>query len=237
MMPGWKTVLMTGTLLLIVNLSPLMAGMAAPLPAEPSKILRLNESPQLRLQAISFFLAVLFVCAAVTMLLWNYLRRDFAWLPRLTFAKALAGVLLWGLLFVMVLSMIAGARELMTPGAWKRQGVTYKLSGESDKTSQSVRRAHLERLRTALWHYAAKHNGKFPSRTDDSISSDLWEIPDTGGMEFFYRSGSSVDQLTSLLVYEPELDADERLALLSSGEIVSLPTTEINRRLSQGEKP
>ena len=27
-----------------------------------------------------------------------------------------------------VLTMISGARELMTPGAWERNGVTYRLS-------------------------------------------------------------------------------------------------------------
>ncbi|MEX2173364.1 MAG: hypothetical protein WD872_03320 [Pirellulaceae bacterium] len=39
-------------------------------------------------------------------------------------------VALWGLLFVIVLTMISGARELMTPGAWEKQGLTYKLRTE-----------------------------------------------------------------------------------------------------------
>jgi hypothetical protein len=54
--------------------------------------------------------------------LWNSLQRDFPRLPRLSFSRALAGVVLWGLLFIIVLTMISGARELMTPGAWQRQG-------------------------------------------------------------------------------------------------------------------
>ncbi len=36
-------------------------------------------------------------------------------------------VVLWGLLFTVVLAMISGARELMTPGAWEKQGATYRL--------------------------------------------------------------------------------------------------------------
>lgn len=87
--------------------------------------------------------------------LWNYVARDFAGWPRLTYGKVLAGVVLWGLLFVLVLTMISGARELMTPGAWKKQGFTYKLAEAPDQTSDpspaSVRRQHLEQLRQALW--------------------------------------------------------------------------------------
>jgi len=52
------------------------------------------------------------------------------WLPRLSFGRALAGVILWGLLFFIVLTMISGARELMTPGAWKKDGATYKLADD-----------------------------------------------------------------------------------------------------------
>jgi hypothetical protein len=59
--------------------------------------------------------------------LWNYLAKDFQKLPRMSYGKALAAVTLWGLLFLLVLSMISGARELMTPGAWEKQGLTYKL--------------------------------------------------------------------------------------------------------------
>jgi hypothetical protein len=30
-------------------------------------------------------------------------------------------------LFLLVLTMISGARELMTPGAWEKKGFTYQL--------------------------------------------------------------------------------------------------------------
>ena len=87
----------------------------------------LTDVAQLRLEVISFFLLGLLLSACVVMAVWNSLQRDFAWLPRLSFSKACGVVVLWGLLFVVVLTMISGARELMTPGAWEKEGATYKL--------------------------------------------------------------------------------------------------------------
>jgi hypothetical protein len=80
----------------------------------------LADVARMRVQTISFFLAGLLLSSWVVQLLWNYLRRDFTALPRLTYGKALGVVVLWGLLFVLVLTMISGARELMTPGAWEK---------------------------------------------------------------------------------------------------------------------
>jgi hypothetical protein len=90
-------------------------------------LVTLTDVAKLRVEVISFFLMGMLLSAAVVMLVWNGLARDFAWLPRLNFARACGVVVLWGLLFVVVLTMISGARELMTPGAWEKQGVTYKL--------------------------------------------------------------------------------------------------------------
>lgn len=87
----------------------------------------LTDVARLRFENMSFFLLVLLVSAGVIQLLWNYLRRDFVRLPRLSYPKALGIVVLWGLLFILVLAMVAGARELMTPGAWEKQGTAYHL--------------------------------------------------------------------------------------------------------------
>lgn len=103
------------------------AGMPAPLPLEIPRVLQLSTPALERFQTISFFLVVFGLCAAVVMFLWNFLQRDFPKLPRLTFSRAVAGVFLWGLLFVIVLTMISGARELMTPRAWEQRGYTYQL--------------------------------------------------------------------------------------------------------------
>jgi hypothetical protein len=108
------------------------AGMPTPLPIDVPRFLRVNDTAYERLQAISFFLMAFLACAAVVMLLWNYVRRDFPVLPWLSFGRATAGLVLWGLLFVIVLTMISGARELMTPGAWEPDGVVYKLRKSDD---------------------------------------------------------------------------------------------------------
>jgi hypothetical protein len=88
----------------------------------------LSDFASLRLESASFFLVGLLVSAAVVRACWNMLAADFPRLPKLRYRGALGLVALWGLLFVIVLTMISGARELMTPGAWVRQGMTYKLA-------------------------------------------------------------------------------------------------------------
>lgn len=100
--------------------------MAAPAHAGMPMV-TLTDVAKARLSSISFFLVLLLVCALLVKSLWNFLARDFSKLPRMTYPKALAAVTLWGLVFVIVLTMISGARELLTPGAWEKQGATYRL--------------------------------------------------------------------------------------------------------------
>ena len=85
---------------------------------------RLSDIASLRIQTISFFLLLTLVSAWGTKGLWNGLVRDFPGWPKLTYRGALFGTVLWGLLFLVVLTMISGARELMTPGAWE-EGRTH----------------------------------------------------------------------------------------------------------------
>jgi hypothetical protein len=101
---------------------PARAGMPSP----PT----LTDIARLRVEAISFFVFIILACAGLVQLLWNMMRASFPRLPRLSYPKALGLIALWGLLFIVVLAMISGARELMTPGAWEKQGATYRLSGE-----------------------------------------------------------------------------------------------------------
>lgn len=230
-------------LVVLLFLAPFArAGMGSPLPTDFQRVLRLNESPLLRLQAISFFAVLLLGCAAAVRWLWNSLQRDVPKLPRLTYGRALAGVILWGLLFVIVLTMISGARELMTPGSWQRQGFIYKLSGEPSAASEAspaaLRKQALERLRTALLHFAATHNGHFPSASETSvIASDCWEIPDGGGLRFLYLPGHTAKETAAPLVYEPELDPDHRLLLQTDGDIVTLRSADIRLLLERRSPP
>jgi len=128
-------------LLIAIQASTSQAGMPSPLPIEVPRVLQLSTPALERFQTISFFLLVFALCSAVVMFLWNYLQRDFPRLPRLTFGRAAAGVFLWGLLFVIVLTMISGARELMTPRAWEQRGYTYQLVEPSPKPLNSVENA------------------------------------------------------------------------------------------------
>src|SRR5262245_37003631 len=75
----------------------------------------LTDVARLRLQTLSFFLVGFLFCAWLIQRLWNWLRKDFTSLPRLSYGKAVGLVGLWGLVFILVLTMISGARELMTP--------------------------------------------------------------------------------------------------------------------------
>jgi hypothetical protein len=218
------------------------AGMPAPLPEHPEQVLRLTEPAVMRLATISFFLAGLLVCAAVVRWLWNGLGKDFPNLPRLTYLRALGAVLLWGLLFVIVLTMISGARELMTPGAWKKQGWTYQLSDDSALAAQTAERAyrrqHLERLRTALWHFAATHGGRFPSDDERTlIPAELWEVPESGGLRYRYLAGRSADDARSPLAVEPEVDAAGRLVLFINGEVERLRPADLAKLLEGEGKP
>lgn len=106
-----------GLLLLAVS-SPAHAGMPQ---------ITLSDIAAARFDSISFFLVLLLLLAWLVQLLWNLLGRDFRKLPRLSYPRALAAVTLWGLIFLLVLTMISGARELLTPGAWEKQGATYRL--------------------------------------------------------------------------------------------------------------
>jgi glucan phosphoethanolaminetransferase (alkaline phosphatase superfamily) len=118
---------------LLVSPSLTYAGMPSALREDFETVLRLRESPHQRFQAISFFLMGIFASTLVVRFLWNFVAKDFPRLPKLTFLRALSVVLLWGLLFVIVLTMISGARELMTPGAWKKEGLTYSVNDATTK--------------------------------------------------------------------------------------------------------
>ena len=173
-------------------------------------------------------------CAAVGLAvqrIWNRLGLDFERLPRLSYRGALAFVVLWGLAFHLVLTMISGARELMTPGAWERDGATYMLgdvrASELDQLLLA-RRQQLERLRAALWQYAERNDGRFPP--DDfgpEIAPNLWTVVDASRLHYVYVSGSRADQPRTPLAFEPGIYGGERLTLFTTGEIQGLTVEEI----------
>lgn len=234
------------SLLSVLWIATAHAGMPAPLPTNwtaentpgwaHSGGAASSGAMALRVQAISFFLAVLLLSGWLVKGLWNFARRDFPKLPVLRYGRALGLVGLWGLSFVIVLTMISGARELMTPGAWRKQGWTYKLANASPTEAtdgRAARQRGLEQLRTALWQYAATHAGRLPIASEPSIEAALWEIPGWPGLKFLAVPDRHAESTGRLFVFEPELDNDERLVLLTNGFIGTMRSAEIKQSLAQ----
>ncbi len=211
----------------------LFAGMPTPV---------LTEWARLRLETLSFSLLALLLSTVAIRFLWNRLARDFPRMPSLTFGKTLAGVFLWGMCMVVVLTMIAGARELLTPAAWEKDGLLYKLPAREVVESPAAesrflgeRRESLLRLRTSLWYYASKHGGHFPEAAEDpAIAPALWEVPESGGMHYIYVPGRELGKESRILVYEPAVHGEERFALETSGTLSMLNADELRRRLDAG---
>jgi len=194
-------------------------------------VFMVNDIVALRLQDISFFLLLFLVSGAGLRLLWNSLAKEFPVLPRLSWKRGYAFCLLLSILLLLVLAMISGARELLTPGAWRRQGQSYRLN---EPASDTIRRQGLEALRTALFDYSKTHDGKFP-RHDfvPEIPAKIWQSPDSIGTYYIYPGLVKEDSSVQVLAYEPPAFGDNRLVLLTSGEIKFFKTTEIQEVLKQ----
>ena len=154
--------------------------MGSVVPTDWERAMRLTDSAEARLEAISFFVAALLVSAVAVRWLWNRLATDFSWLPRLSYGKSLAVVAVWGLLFLVVLTMIAATREAMTPGSWHKVGMLYQVAESAPPPPANTQRTAermrcFERLKAALWSYAAGHDGRFPDAAEPNIAASLWE--------------------------------------------------------------
>jgi hypothetical protein len=220
-----------GTMAVVLRPSVALAGM-------PSIVL--TDWASTKLSAISFFVAVFLLAAAVARWLWNALARDFPKLPQITYRRALAATALWGLMLAVVLTMIAGARELLTPGAWQKRGALYEVAapkslppaGDTASSSLKARREHLRRLDVALVDYATQHRGHYPPADSTAIAASLWEVPGGYGLRYLYVPGQSVAQSSHILAYEPELDDGPRLVLQLDGKIVAVKSEQLRQMLA-----
>lgn len=193
--------------------------MPAPLPDSITLEETLARPITERLQALSFFLFGLVISVFAVRGLWNHLQKDIEWLPRLSVSRACALVTIWGLGFVLILTMISGARELFTPGAWRQQGFTYKLDAEPkiiDKTQRE------ERL-LLLFRELVELKGEDWPENLDSVPSGLRELPGFAGLQYLYFRGDS-----PYLLVEPAVFDEGRLAVRQDGIVVSLDPEELS---------
>lgn len=206
----------------------------------------LTDLAAARIDAISFFLLGLLLSAAVIQWLWNLLRRDFTTLPRLTYGRSLGLMMVWGLMFVLVLTMISGARELMTPAAWKKDGWTWRLvdpprlaaAAETDQTRDlTARRVAIERLFARLTVFAARHDGRFPSQSEyeDLPPADRQWI-DRAGMTYLYLPGGKIGEDETPIAFEPALGTEGQYTLYANGDI-RLLAPEALRRVVDSTEP
>ncbi|MBI1312378.1 hypothetical protein GC176_13895 [bacterium] len=197
----------------------------------------LTDFARMRLDAISFFLLVLLLCAWGVKGLWNSFRTEFPKLPRISYRRALLLTTLWGLLFVIVLTMISGARELMTPGAWRKDGFTYALEEKElpplkppHDVATPTREDKLRLLGAELLRYAIRHEGRFPSERDarELIGAEFWQLPEMPATKYLYLENRNAE-VDSLLAWEPAVFGDTPLGLFTSGEVRAVSRDEIQK--------
>ncbi len=193
---------------------------------------RLSETTVNRYEAISFFLLLLLLAAVAVYFLWNRAAKDFSQVPRLSFLHALGVTLAWGSLCVTVMTMVAATRETMMPGTWPNIGLLYsvptKTLVDAEKKDEKLpqRELQLASFRSALWQYAASHQGKFPSTSDSSLPAELRSTPSAKDANFVYAAGLSLRKTNEPLVIEPAGGGLTRLALRTNGEISPLNAEE-----------
>lgn len=196
-------------------------------------VVTLTDVAAARIDALSFFLFAYLLVSLVMKGIWNQLAKSFSSLPRLKYREALGVVFVTGLLFYVVLTMISGARELLTPGAWEKQGSGYRLRGEARSViTKEERRKFLLALKEALWTFAKTNGGKVPSSPfSGELPSELWNFGDGGlyGLVPNVMPGGGRD----VLVYEPSMAGGRRFVLLADGSIEDWAEGDLKRKLDR----
>jgi hypothetical protein len=199
-------------------------------------VVSLTDMAKARLDALSFFVALYFLIALLVKLAWNHLAKVFSSMPRLDYRRALGLVFVTGLLFYVVLTMISGARELLTPGAWEKQGMGYRQREESAGLNKDERRKNLRRLQEAIWAYARDHQGNAPpSPLVSEMNPDAWLYQD-GGL-YCLMPGVKPGGGRNILVYEPAAAGSRRFVLLADGSIEDRAEGTLKREINEQMEP
>jgi len=196
-------------------------------------VVTLTEIAAARLDALSFFLFTYLVISWVVKGIWNQLGKSFPLLPRVRYREALGVVFVSGLLFYVVLTMISGARELLTPGAWEKHGSGYRLRGEEVASlSKAERREAMVALKNAIWEYAKTSGGKVPSGPfGGEIDARLWDFAESG--IYALVPGVKPGGGREVLVYEPSSAGGRRFVLLADGTIEDRAEGDLKRELDE----
>ena len=138
------------------------------------------------------------------------------------FRRAIGLVALWGLLFLLVLTMISGARELMTPGAWKKEGFTYKLKDEADPAKLTAierepeHEPHLTAFAPPSGPMPGTTTGIFPPATRQPKSPTTpGEFPTHPACDISTPLGTWPIRAIGRSHYEPGIFGTDRLVLLT----------------------
>ena len=138
-------------------------------------------------------------------------------------------VVLLGLCLGVVLTMIAGARELLTPGAWQQQGLLYKLRRLAARAGQAGRSESCWPGVGSIWRICKRRCGAMPTSTragspratlSPEIEPALWELPGVAEMRYLYVPGLKIGQPLRVLAFEPDVYGGDRLVLRTDGKIV-----------------
>lgn len=196
-------------------------------------VISLTDIARARIDAISFFVVLYLLIGWAFKGIWNQLAKSFVSLPRLGYLQSLGVVFTSGLLFYVVLTMISGARELMTPGAWEKQGVGYHLreSGPVPLDKES-RRLALRGLQEMIWTYARDNGGNAPAGPfAPGMDPARWQFQGGGlyGLMPGVRPGVGRD----IVVYEPSTAGGRRFVLLADGSIEDRAEAALKRQLDE----
>jgi hypothetical protein len=128
----------------------------------------------------------------------------------------------------------------MTPGAWEKNGITYRLVKETDLKPgdifDPVRYERLEQLSEALANFAEKHQGRFPAESElGQIDANVWLAAWPNARFVYY--GAVVDRVHGKpLAAEPEALGPFPLVLFTDG-MIHMMTLEELKRARAGEAP
>ena len=78
----------------------------------------------------------------------------------------------------------------------------------------------------------------FPAANDaTAVNAEMWTVPETGGLRYLYVAGRTASEDVTVLLYEPELDSEQRFVLLTNGEVVSMRSAELVLLLNGEKRP